>query len=323
MHDRWRVLCGALAVLGVAVLHSFQPLPFEYSQVHMGLRVRIVVYAPDEPSAARAATAAFARIAALDRAMSDYRPDSEVREVARLAPAAVPVSADVFRVVSRAIAIARDTDGAFDPTVAPLVALWRDARATGRLPAPAALRAAGALTGWRRVDLDAARQTIRLPVPGMRIDLGGIGKGYILQAALETLRDAGLRVALIEAGGDIVVGDAPPGRAGWRVDNELVANYRSVISYELTNAALATSGASAQFVEIDGVRYSHVVDPRTGQALTSHVTAHVIAPDGATADALATAATVVGASGLAALRARFPEAHIHLLESVGVPAPVR
>ena len=299
----------------------------------MGMPVRIVLYARDEAAAIRAATAAFARIASLDRAMSDYRPDSEIRDLSRLSPAPVIVSQDVFRVVARAIAIARDTDGAFDPTVAPLVALWRDARTTGRLPARAAIDAARARTGWRRVELDAARSSIRLPDPGMRIDLGGIAKGDILQAALTTLRDAGVGVALVDAGGDIVAGDAPPGQAGWRIavpetTSEVVLpvgtqnDLRGRFVY-IANAALATSGPAAQFVQIDGVRYSHVVDPRTGWALTTSVTAHVIAADGATADALATAATVAGARGIDAIRARFPEARIYLVESVGGTAAVR
>lgn len=299
----------------------------------MGMPVRIVLYARDEAAAIRAATAAFARIASLDRAMSDYRPDSEIRDLSRLSPAPVIVSQDVFRVVARAIAISRDTDGAFDPTVAPLVALWRDARTTGRLPARAAIDAARARTGWRRVELDAARSSIRLPDPGMRIDLGGIAKGDILQAALTTLRDAGSGAALVEAGGDIVAGDAPPGQAGWRIavpetTSEVVLpvgtqnDLRGRFVY-IANAALATSGPAAQFVQIDGVRYSHVVDPRTGWALTTSVTAHVIAADGATADALATAATVAGARGLDAIRARFPEARIYLVESVGGTAAVR
>ncbi len=167
----------------------------------------------------------------------------------------------------------------------------------------------------------------------MRIDLGGIAKGDILQAALTTLRDAGVGVALVDAGGDIVAGDAPPGQAGWRLGvpettSEVVLpvgtqnDLRGRFVY-IANAALATSGPAAQFVQIDGVRYSHVVDPRTGWALTTSVTAHVIAADGATADALATAATVAGARGLDAIRARFPEARIYLVESVGGTAAVR
>ena len=289
----------------------------------MGVPVRVLLYAPTEGAAREAAASAFTRIAALDRAMSDYRPDSEINDIARRAPGPVPVSPDVFRVVARAIDIARDTDGAFDPTVAPLVALWREARASGRLPSRAAIDHARALTGWRGVDLDAARQTIRLASPGMRLDLGGVAKGYILQEARETLRGFGIRAALLEAGGDIVAGDAPPGRDGWRIEmtsevvlpagtqNDLRGRFRLI-----SNAALATSGPSAQFVEIDGVRYSHVVDPRTGWALTAGLTAHVIAGDAALADALATAATVVGTAGLERLRSRFPQTKIDLAPSL-------
>ncbi len=287
----------------------------------MGMPVRIALHAADAATARAAATAAFARIGELDRAMSDYRPDSDIREVARRAPEAVPVSADVFAAVGRAIEMAGATDGAFDPTVGPVVALWREARRRERLPDARSLARARGLTGWRKVELDAERLTIRLTVPGMRIDLGGLGKGYILQAALETLRNAGVSSVLIEAGGDIVVGDAPPGRTGWHIETPHGNATVRARASALTNAALATSGASVQFVEIDGVRYSHVVDPRTGQALTTGLTASVIARDGATADALATAATVLGADGLAHLRAQFPRATLYLGPRWREPAP--
>jgi thiamine biosynthesis lipoprotein ApbE len=273
----------------------------------MGMPVRIVLHASSESAARGAAAAAFDRIAALDREMSDYRPDSAVNDLARLAPAPVAVSTDLFAVVSRALEIARATDGAFDPTVAPVVALWRDARARGRLPDPVALDKARALTGWRRVELDADEQTIRLSAAGMRLDLGGIAKGYILGEALETLAARGVRAALVEAGGDLVVSGPPPDRSGWQIE------IPRADTIALAHAALASSGPTAQFVVIDGVRYSHVIDPRTGRALTSHFTAHVIATDPATADALATAAIVIGPGGLPALRKAFPDARIELV----------
>jgi thiamine biosynthesis lipoprotein len=140
----------------------------------------------------------------------------------------------------------------------------------------------------------------------MRLDLGGIAKGYILQEALATLRLAGVTRALVESGGDIVVGDAPPGRDGWTIHvSGADPDFRAAAS-RLTNSALSTSGATMQFVEIDGVRYSHVIDPRTGLGVTNAVTAHVIARDAATADALATALTVVGHPGLEVLKEQFP-----------------
>jgi thiamine biosynthesis lipoprotein ApbE len=321
-----RALWGACLVTGALTLQALpasQPARFEYSQVHMGMPVRIVLHASSETAASRAALAAFARIAALDREMSDYRPDSALSDVARLAPAAVPVPPDLFKVTSRAIAIARATGGAFDPTVAPVVALWREARARGRLPDVHALDRARALTGWMRVELDADAHTIRLPAAGMRLDLGGIAKGYILGEALQMLRALGIQAALLEAGGDIVVGGAPPHESGWRIEIPPTAGIGSPFMLKagaLTNAALATSGPSAQFVEIGGVRYSHVIDPLSGQALTSGSMAHVIAADGATADALATAATVLGPAGLPALRASFPDARIELALTQAQPS---
>lgn len=278
----------------------------EFRELHMGVAVRVVVYAADAERARAAARAAFDRIAALEDIMSDYRPESEVRRLERRPGSWVRVSEELFHVLARATEIAEATDGAFDVTVGPLVGLWREARRSARLPAIAALDSARALVGWRRVGLDSAGRRVRLATPGMRLDLGGIAKGYIVQQAVATLRARGCARALVEAGGDIAVGEAPPGARGWRVE---VPTGDSVVrrrASALTNAVIATSGASAQFVEVNGRRYSHVVDPRTGVGLTNGLHATVIAADGAVADALATALTVlgVGAEGRAVGRFR-------------------
>ena len=276
----------------------------------MGMPVRIRLYSSSEDAAGIAAAAAFARVAVLDQMMSDYRLDSELR---RLGRSWAPVSRELFGVLERAIEIADATEGAFDPTVGPLVALWREARHSRRLPDATAIDAAKSLVGWQLVQLDAARPAVRLAREGVRLDLGGIAKGYIIQQALQAMIPFGVTRALVEAGGDIVVGDAPPGREGWSIDvagsdAEFVAR-----AARLTNAALATSGPTAQFVEIDGVRYSHVVDPRTGLGLTNQVTARVIAADGATADALATALTVAPDT-LSRIRRRFPDTVASLVQ---------
>ena len=285
--------------------------PHEFTQVHMGLPVRIVLHADDGDRARDAARQAFERIVALDRMMSDYRPDSELRQLEARAGRPVVVSRELFAVIQRAVEVSRATAGAFDPTVAPLVALWRDARRNGRLPALNDLERARALVGWNRLALDAKRSSVHLQ-RGTRLDLGGIAKGYILQEALATLRRAGVTRALVESGGDIVVGDAPPGRDGWTIAVPAAdPDFRQAAS-RLTNSALSTSGATMQFVEIAGVRYSHVIDPRTGLGVTNGVTAHVIARDAATSDALATALTVVGHQGLDALRQQFPSVAIAL-----------
>jgi FAD:protein FMN transferase len=301
-------------VLAVLALAAAVPVTarldrYEFAQVHMGMPVRIILYADGQATADAAAAEAFARIVALERSFSDYKPDSEVRQLERTLGTWTPVSAELFTVMRRALEVANATGGAFDPSVAPLVALWREARTTGRLPDRAALDAARARVGWQRIELDASRRALRMP-RDMRLDLGGIAKGYIVQAALDSLRARGIASALVEAGGDIVVGNAPPGAAGWEIavaagDDQFVER-----ASRLTNAALSTSGAAYQFVEIDGTRYSHVIDPRSGLGVTHQEIAHVIADDAATADALATAAGVMGDEGLARLRAAFPRAMV-------------
>jgi len=273
----------------------------QYVELHMGMAVRIIVYAPDDATARRAARAAYARIAELENVMSDYRPESEVRRLAARAGEPVRVSDDLFVVLARAVDLWRRSEGAFDVTVGPFVELWRTARRTGALPLRAALDSAARRVGSDKVHLDSVARTVRLDTPGMRIDLGGIAKGYILDRALDALRVQGVTRALLEAGGDIVLGDPPPGRRGWRI---AIAAGDTI----LANRAVSTSGDTEQFVIIGGVRYSHVIDPRTGMGLTSRREATVVAPDGVTADGLATALTLVDDARGARLLQSFPQA---------------
>jgi thiamine biosynthesis lipoprotein len=289
----------AWLVLFWTVAPTTQEMRREYVELHMGMAVRIVVYASGDTTARRAARAAYARIAALEDVMSDYRPESELRRLATRVGEPVPVSEPLFAVLARALELARLSDGAFDPTVGPFVALWRAARRSGRLPERAALDSAAARVGWRKVHLDSATHAVRLDAAGMHIDLGGIAKGYVLDQARAELARQGVTRALIEAGGDISVGDPPPGRAGWRIAG-------TPGGASVANAAVSTSGDSEQFVIIHGIRYSHVVDPHTGLGLTNRRRATVVAPDGATADGLATALTVLDEALGATLLAAFP-----------------
>ena len=280
---------------------------FEFSQVHMGMPVRIVLYAADTTSAERSARAAFARVAELDAVLSDYRPDSELNRLSATTGGWVPISALLGGVLVRALEVAEASDGAFDPTIGPLTSLWREARRTRRLPADSELADARARVGWRYLRVDSAKLAARLDRTGLRLDLGGIAKGYILQEALTVLTSQGTPRALVEAGGDIVVGDAPPGKTGWRVDVPGADAPFAKRAAALTHAAVSTSGATVQFVEIGGTRYSHIVDPRTGVGVTHDLVTSVIARDGATADALATALNVLGPEKGAKLLAKFPD----------------
>lgn len=260
----------------------------------MGVVARIVVYAPNDYIAKWACSRAFLKIAQLDELMSDYRTDSELSWLCKqghIAP--VKVSDDLFFVLERAIELSRRSKGAFDITVGPFVQLWRRARLTKQLPTEAELNRARELVGWQKVQLDASNRTVKLAVPGMKLDLGGIAKGYAADCALRVLKRFGLCRALIELGGDIVLGDSPPNRKGWRI-GILDEGGKPEKVIELSNCAVSTSGSTEQFVEVAGRRYAHIIDPRTGLGLTKLVLVTVIAKDGITADSLATALCVLG-----------------------------
>jgi thiamine biosynthesis lipoprotein len=270
---------------------------FEFKEMHMGMEVRIVLYAPDVRQARVAARAAFDGIADLENIMSDYRPQSELRRLERRTGEWVTISGPLLGILAMAKDVAGATKGAFDPTVGPLVTLWRDARLTRRLPSKSALDSARALVGWNRIELDMPASRVRL-APATRIDLGGIAKGFIIHFAALTLQQREV-IGMVEAGGDIAVSGRPPGRRGW-----IIALGDTVIV--LDSGSVSTSGPGAQFVEIDGVRYSHVVDPRTGSALTNGHTVTVTYHVGAIADALATALSVLGPERAQDILARYP-----------------
>jgi thiamine biosynthesis lipoprotein len=283
---------------------------YQYTEYHMGVDVRIVAYAPDRATAERACAAAFERFAELDTIMSDYRDDSELmRLCSRAGGPPVPVSKDLFSVLQQSQEVARRSEGAFDITCGPLVALWRRARKTHLLPAPEEIERARVLIGWQKLELDARKHTARLLMRGMKLDLGGIGKGYADDCAQQVLKRYGVTHALVEAGGDIVASGPPPGQVGWKVAvaNAPTANASAsrppapqpstpypIPVMLFANRAISTSGDTEQFVDIGGSRYSHIVDPRTGQALTDRIEVTILARDGLTSDGLSTAVSVLG-----------------------------
>jgi FAD:protein FMN transferase len=269
----------------------------EFRQVHMGAPFTIVLYAPDEAMARRAADAAFARIAELDCSLSDYLPESELSRLSATAGSdrAVRVSEDLWNVLAAAQRFARESDGAFDVTVGPYTRLWRRAARQRQLPPAERLEEAQAAVGWRHMELDQRDRSVRLARPGMRLDLGAIGKGYAADAALAVLARHGLASVLVDAGGDVTCGDPPPDERGWRIGVAPLAGDGPPQRWLLVaRGAVATSGDAFQHVEIDGRRYSHLVDPRTGLGLTQSSSVTVIASNGTAADALASAVSVLG-----------------------------
>jgi thiamine biosynthesis lipoprotein len=289
-------LACLVVALGTATgsgLHKFEAV-----EPHMGTLVRITVYTPDEQAAREAFRVAFDRIRQLDGILSDYQPESELNQLTTAAVGrAVRVSDDLFAVLRASQDLAHATDGAFDITQGPVVRLWRDARKIARLPDPAALKEAASRSGFRKLHLDDERRTVTLDIAGMALDVGGIGKGYAASEALEVLGAHGVRSAMVAVSGDLAFSEAPPGRRGWRIRlhavDASIAKVPDVM--ELTNAAVSTSGSSEQHVEIDGRRYSHVINPLSGMGLVGDITVTVIARHGLNADGLDTAVSVLGA----------------------------
>ncbi len=275
-------------------------LRFEFSQAHMGTQFRIVLYASDAATATRVSNAAFNRIAELDNIMSDYNPSSELMLLCQRAGGRpVQVSEDLFYVLEKSQELAKRSDGAFDITVGPVVQLWRRARRRREMPDRERLAHALELVGYEKLRLDPKARTAQLLKPGMLLDLGGIAKGYAADEALAVLKRHGIRSALVAAGGDIAVSSPPPdkeGQQGWTIGiAPLEAPDKPPTRYiSLRDAGVSTSGDAEQHVEIGGIRYSHIVNPKTGLALTGHSSVTVLAPDGITADGMATTVSVLG-----------------------------
>lgn len=293
---------------------------FDYSQPHMGTLVRIVLYAPSEPVAVAGVNAAFARIAALDAALSDYRDSSELMQVSRQAGGGpVPISDGLFRVLRASQQVARASDGAFDVTAGALSVLWRQARRQNAMPDAERIAAARALVGHTKLELDEASRTVRLRQPNMQLDLGGIAKGFAADEAVAVLATRGIRRALVAAGGDIVAAEPPPGAESWRIAIATLDGGDRAPSDHLAlrNAAVSTSGDTEQFLVVGGIRRSHIFDPRTGQALSGRSSVTTVAPTGAMSDALATAVSVMGPVAGLRLVDTIPEASAFVAQERG------
>jgi thiamine biosynthesis lipoprotein len=298
---------------------------FEAVEPHMGTLVRITVYTPGEQTARDAFRAAFDRIKDLDGILSDYRSDSELTQITTTAVGReVTVSDDLFTVLLASQKLAEATGGAFDVTQGPVVRLWREARKTGHVPDPAALKEGASRSGFRKLHLNQAHRTVMVDMAGMALDVGAIGKGYAASEAIEVLDRLGVRSALVAVSGDLAFSEAPPGERGWRigVHSEDAVAEKAPAVLELTNLAVSTSGSSEQHVDIGGRRYSHVIDPSSGMGLVDDITVTVIARHGIDADGLDTAASVLGAERGLALIESYPDAAGLIIQrtSAGVTA---
>lgn len=287
------------SLLTFALAFSADDHPTRYSQreVHMGVEFEVVVYAPTEAAAKKAVSSAFARVTALDKCLSDYDPESELSKLSASSPHAEPVkvSEDLWAILLTSQKLSAKSDGKFDITIGPLTKLWRRARRQKELPTKENIAKALESVGYKHLELDEKLHTAKLLKPDMRLDAGGIAKGYAAEEALREISKLGITQALVRASGDIAAGDPPPGEPGWKIGlAPLDPDQPPERFIWLKNAAVSTSGDARQNLIVDGKRYSHIIDPHTGYGIAGRSSVSVIAPRGIDADSIASAVSLLG-----------------------------
>lgn len=291
---------------------------FAFHRGLMGTQFNVILYAPDSLIAQRAYAAVSARMDTLNQVMSDYLDGSQINRLSATGGSGkwIPVSADLFNVLYKAQTIARLSKGRFDPTVGPMSLLWRRAVRRKEFPHRQERRRARRAVGYRFLELDSLTRSVRLRRAHMRLDVGGVGQGFAIDEAFLVLNQMGIHSALIDIGGDILVGDAPPDQAGWRISiGSANSKETDTTTILLKNAAITTSGDTYRFLEYRGQRYSHIMNPRSGLGLRHFVRATVLAPNGYQADALTKVFSVAGVRRSRRLLKRFPEAKLWIQEN--------
>ena len=277
---------------------------YEFSLIRMGTLFRIVLYAQDPAVASQASTEAFERIEALEQILSDYREDSELNRVCRQAfQSPQLVSPELFYVLQRSLYFSELSEGAFDVTIGPVVKLWRESRRDQHLPDAERLSRARLAVGFQNIVLDSETRTVFLRRDDMKLDLGAIAKGYAADQAMAVLRKYGINRTLVDAGGDLSLGDPPPGFQGWdiRIHGWDKEPKSESLWLRLHNVGIATSGDEFQFLEKHGQHFSHIINPSDALGVRDSVSTTVIAKDGISADALATALSILPVSKALAL----------------------
>jgi len=310
----------ASVVLWAALAAAAEPVRVRDVRMPMGTYMAITVYAATEAEGKKAIADAFEHVEKVEAAISTYRHTSEISRLNRAAGGeAMAVGHHLFALLARSAEVSKETEGAFDITAGPLIRLWKRAWRRRKLPTPEELAAARALVGYRGVRLFPKKRKAQLLEKNMRLDVGAIGKGYIIDQAAAALRAHGITAALVDAGGDVYAMGKPPGRDGWLVGVRDPERRGKILPRPLLVAdrAVATSGDYEQFGRIDGKRFSHILDPRTGRPVEGMSTVSLIAPDATTADAYATAASVLGPKAALAFVEKRPKVEVLILHRLG------
>ncbi len=300
-------------------------------RVVMGTFSRVVVIAHSERAARKCAEAAFDVQKRIEELMSYQREDSELSRINReAADKPVPVNPLTFEVLQKSVEFGKLSDGAFDVTVGPLMDLWKAAGEANEPPTEQAIAEARTKVGYEKLILDEKHMTVRFAVKGMRIDLGGIGKGYAVDKSIEAIKKRGAIGAMVDLGGNIrCFGQPPRGQEHWRVglqdpnvSPDEIDNSKILLILALTDQSVATSGDYRRFVEVEGAKQSHIIDTGTGRGANKLVSDTIIAPDATTADALSTAVNVLGPEKGLALIERLPDIEAILIPADKVSEPI-
>ncbi|TAE26518.1 MAG: FAD:protein FMN transferase [Cytophagales bacterium] len=294
---------------------------FAFGRGLMGTQFRVILFAPDSLIAQAAYSQVSARMDTLNQIMSDYLDGSEINRLSETSGLGrwVAVSAPLYAVLQKSYQLARLSNGRYDPTIGPLSQLWRRAVRQRTFPPSRDRRHAQLAVGYRLMQLDSTTRSVRLLKPNMRLDVGGIGQGFAVDEAAEVLRAAGIYSFLLDLGGDILAGSPPPDRPeGWRINVGSGTNTRpdpaDTLVVLLRNAAITTSGDTYRHLDLNGKRYSHVMNPRSGLGLRHFVRVTVMAPEGYRADALTKVFSVAKPNARKRLIRRFPGVRVWVLE---------
>jgi thiamine biosynthesis lipoprotein len=269
----------------------------EATRLSMACVYAIDAYGPDATALPRILDDAFDEVDRIDRLMSHYKADSPLSRINREAAAhPVKVEPELFDFIAEAMRYNRESDGAFDITVGPLMKAWGFFGGEGRMPSDEALAAARHHVGPAHVILNATDRTIAFDELGVELDLGGIAKGYAVDRVVGLLKGRQVAAALVSAGGSTIYGlGAPPGRIGWDVTIQDPIDVRkAALTVTLKDRAVSVAGRSEKWFESGGVRYSHIMDPRTGRPVQGVLTVAVLTSNGTAGDALDDALFVMG-----------------------------
>lgn len=285
-----------VSVLVIFFLNAASQLKrYSFTQPKMGSPFTIVLYCSDTATAVQLADKSFYLVDSFVHIFTDYDSTSELMQLCAAAGSVQHVSPDLMDILKRAKAAAETSNGAFDITIGPLIKLWRKARKTKQFPAQAQIDSLKKYVGFQKMELDTINSMVLLRQKGMSLDLGGIAQGWIAQKIMDFLHSQDISSALVNASGDIVVSDPPPGTAGWSVGINVPEEEDDLLSrfLLLKNISVTTSGDVFQYIEKEGKRYSHITDPKTGYGITSQRNVTVIADNGTDADWLATACSIL------------------------------